>query len=172
MRDNGGMRSVPSHTASRAVRAILSAGLLAGALDIAYVLIYFYNPKADPLRILKGIAAGVLGPGAAKGGVGTAVLGLGLHFTIALGASAVYYAASRTLLRLVRWPFVSGPLYGVAAWLFMNAVVLPLSANPPKTFLSPVWLPVFVAHLLCIGLPIALVVRRCTRREAATESGP
>jgi hypothetical protein len=54
---------------------------------------------------------------------------------------------------------VTGPLYGVAVWLFMNLVVLPLSANPPKTFPAGNWLPVFVAHLVCVGLPIALVVR-------------
>jgi len=45
-------------------------------------------------------------------------------------------------------------------WLVMNLVVLPLSATPPKAFPSPIWIPVLIAHLTCVGLPIALLARR------------
>ena len=146
---------------SRALRLILLAGLVAGALDITYVFVYFN--QADPFAVLRGIAAGLLGPTARQGGTGIAALGLALHFVIAIGAAAVFYAASRKLKALVRWPWIAGPLYGVAVWLFMNLVVLPLSANPPKTFPAATWKPVLIAHLICVGLPIALIVGRAGR---------
>ncbi|MBI5770915.1 MAG: hypothetical protein HZA93_24265 [Verrucomicrobia bacterium] len=155
---------------SRAVRAIVCAGLLAGALDIGYVFVYFH--RADPLAILRGIAAGLLGPGARQGGLGTAALGLACHFTIALGAAAVFYAASRKFAVLVRRPWVAGPLYGAVVWLVMNLVVLPLSANPPKSFPAPNWIPILVAHLTCVGLPIALVVARCAKVGTDSASSP
>jgi hypothetical protein len=44
-------------------------------------------------------------------------------------------------------------------WLVMNLAILPLTAVPPKSFPPPNWIPVFVAHVLCVGLPIALVTR-------------
>lgn len=145
------------------MRTILLAGGVAGALDIAYVMIYFN--RGDPAaiaRMLRGIAAGLLGAARVKdGGWGLSLLGLGLHFVIALGAATVFYAASRRLAGLTRHALSAGVLYGVAVWLFMKLVVLPLDANPPKLFFGPGWVPVLIAHLVCVGPPIALIVRKC-----------
>ncbi len=142
-----------------AVRAVAWAGLLCGVLDLAFVIFYYH--EAGPQRILQSVAAGLLGRTAAtQGGWPTALLGLFLHFVIAYGAAGVFYAASRRLGFLVRQAPVSGVLYGAAVWLFMQLVVLRLSAVPPKSFPPPNWLPVFLAHLTCVGPPIALAVRR------------
>ena len=149
---------------SSALRVILTAGLIAGVLDITYVLVYFYNPAADPLRVFKGIAAGLLGPAAAKGDWTVALLGAVIHFAIALTWAAVFYALSRKFPMLLRHWIAAGAAFGVAAWLVMNLVVLPLDANPPRVFPPPRWIPVFVAHLLCIGWPIAFTTRRLTER--------
>ena len=150
---------------SNAFRAIFWSGLVAGILDIGFVFVYFQTNFAVATRILQGIAGGVLGRETAiQGGLPTAALGLALHFVIAYGAAATFYAGSRFLPVLVKQPLISGPLYGVAVWLFMKGVVR-LSALPPKPIFTPgwSWLPVFVAHLLCVGLPIAFIVRRCSR---------
>ena len=145
---------------SNALSTIFLAGVVAGVLDITYVFVVFGYRDGIAERVLQGIAAGLIGRDAAKaGGLGTAALGLGLHFVIALGAAATFYALSRRLRLLVRyWP-IAGLLYGAAVWLFMNLVVLPLDANPPKVFPSPQWTKILIAHLICVGLPIALVVR-------------
>ena len=87
-----------------------------------------------------------------------------LHFVIAFGAAFVYYAASRRFDFLVRRPVVCGLLYGIAVYLLMNSIVLPLSAFPHK-----IWprfdgvLTGLVVHMLCVGLPIALIVRRYSK---------
>mgnify|MGYP000670699452 CR=1 FL=1 len=136
------------------------AGLAAGALDLAYVLVFFGMKGVGPTRVLHGIAAGLIGrTHATDGGIATATLGLAIHFAIGWCVAAVFFAASRRIRILIERPIVSGLLYGVAVWLVMNLVVLPLTANPPASFPSPTWLPVVIAHLFCVGLPIALVVR-------------
>lgn len=148
------------------MKTILAAGLLAGALDLAYLFAFLaikYPPLNAP-RVLQGIAAGAIGRDAATdGGWGTATLGLALHFVIALSAAAVFYVASRRLRFLSEGWWITGPVYGVAVWLVMNLVVLPLSATPPKAFPPPAWAWIFAAHVLCVGLPIAWVVRRHPR---------
>jgi hypothetical protein len=57
---------------------------------------------------------------------------------------------------------MSGVGYGALVWLVMNAVVLPLTATPPKSFPPAGWGIILAAHLICVGPPIALVVRHET----------
>jgi uncharacterized membrane protein YagU involved in acid resistance len=146
--------------------SIMWAGLIAGVLDIGYVIV-FYGLKGVPAtRILQGVAAGLIGRDAAmNGGLGTAGLGLAIHFAIAFVVAAVFVGLSRRAQWLVAHPFISGPLYGVAVWLTMNLAVLPLTAVPPKSFPPPNWIPICIAHVLCVGLPIALIVRWRERKS-------
>jgi hypothetical protein len=56
-----------------------------------------------------------------------------------------------------------GLLYGIAVYTFMNFVVLPLSRVPPRT-ITPIGTTIgLLTIMFCIGLPIALVVRRFSR---------
>ena len=142
-------------------RAILLGGLLAGVFDITYACVVWALRGRSPVWVLQSVATGWLGANAFQGGLGAAALGLVSHFIIAFGAAAVYYAASRALRVLVRQAVLCGLLYGIAIFLFMNWVVIPLSAAPfriPFTF-AVLWKG-FLSHALLIGLPIALAVRR------------
>jgi len=142
---------------------ILAAGLVAGTLDIAAAIALTLARGGRIVRMLQGIASGLLGRAALEGGPGTAAIGLLLHFVIATGAAAVYYAASRRLSVLVDRPVLSGLAYGVVVYLVMNLVVLPLSAigwHPPRASAAEVLVPI---HMVCVGLPIALMVRRAGR---------
>ncbi|HWP42306.1 MAG TPA: hypothetical protein VNO14_03655 [Blastocatellia bacterium] len=65
---------------SRAYRAILLAGLSAGVLDLTAALVNAGLQGATPVRVLQYIASGLLGPDSFRGGLGTALLGAGLHF--------------------------------------------------------------------------------------------
>jgi len=135
--------------------AIGVGGLTAGVLDLAQAMILF------GARIPLSIAAGLLGRQAFRGGVGTYVLGIFLHFFIAFSAAAIYYAASRTLVFLKEHPLVCGLFYGAAVEEVMNLVVLPLSAlhvRGPYT-LHDLILGLLV-HMVVIGLPISFSVRR------------
>ena len=146
---------------SKPYRTIFWAGLIAGTLDITAAFITSTLRGGTPLRVLRYIAGGLLGPDAFSGGLGTAALGLALHFLIATSWAAIYYAASRKLTVLVRQPVLCGLLYGIIpVWCVMNLVVIPLSALPKPTFtLSGVLIGASIL-MVCIGLPIALIVRR------------
>lgn len=146
---------------SKDYRGILWGGLIAGALDLTAAIVTSGLRGRTPIWLLHYIASGLLGADAFEGGVPTAALGLVLHFLIAFGAAAVYWAASRKLRWLVERPVVCGLLYGVAVYLFMNFVVLPLSALPFEPSYTPRAVAIGVTILMfCIGLPIALAVRR------------
>jgi Na+/alanine symporter len=110
------------------------------------------------------IAAGLLGRQALHGGVGTYVLGVGLHFFIAISAAATYYAASRRLSFMTEHPLVCGLFFGAAVEEVMNLIVLPLSALHAK---GPYQLHDLIlgllVHMVVVGLPISFSVRRFAR---------
>ena len=148
---------------AKAYRAIFWAGLIAGTLDITAAFITSALRGGTPLRLLRYLAGGLLGPEAFQGGLGTAALGLLLHYLIATTWAGVYYAASRKLTLLVRQPILCGLLYGLVVWCVMNLVVLRLSALPKNPFtLSGVLIGATIL-MFCIGLPIALIVRRYSK---------
>ena len=146
-----------------AVRAVLWAGLACGVLDItaAFVVYGFFGAK--PVPLLQGIASGLLGPRAFQGGLATALLGLFCHFLIAFGAASVYFAASRAIPFLIQNAVVSGALYGVAVYFFMNRIVVPLSAAAKRPFSMRLMIVGMVIHVFCVGLPISLSVRRFSK---------
>lgn len=142
---------------------ILWIGLFAGTLDITDNLIFNQLRGITPKMVFHYIASGLIGVKAARaGGLASVVLGVAIHYTIALIWTAVFYAASRKLAILSRRPVLSGLVYGGAIYLFMNFIILPLSAVPhPRSAITlPSRINGVLALLLFIGLPISLLVRR------------
>lgn len=142
---------------------VLWAGFACGVMDITAALIVYGYFGAKPLRLLQGIASGLLGPRAFDGGFATALLGLLCHFAIAFGAAAVYYLASRGLRLLIENAVISGVLYGVVVYFFMQHIVLPLSAAAKRPFSLKMMIIGVVIHIFCVGLPISLSVRRFSK---------
>lgn len=146
------------------LQPIFLGGLIAGTLDIcAAFLTAWLRAGVGPVRVLHFVASGLIGPAAFEGGAKTALLGLALHFLIATTATIVFYLASRKLRFLVERPVHFGLLYGVAVYLFMNFVVLPLSRIPQRPMTVSGFIIGLLTIMFCIGLPIALIVRRYSR---------
>ncbi len=145
---------------SGVARAVLLGAAAVGTLDILDAFIFFgLRSGAQPVRILQGIAAGLIGrPAAVQGGWATAALGLFLHYFIAFGIVLTYVMVSRGVRVLARRPFVFGPLYGVAAYFVMNLVVIPLSRVGGAAFNPPMAVLVngLLIHMIGVGLPSAL----------------
>jgi hypothetical protein len=142
-----------------ALLAVLLAGFACGVLDITAALVVYGYLGAKPMRLLQGIASGLLGPKAFDGGLAMALLGLLCHFVIAFGAATVYFVASRAIRILIDHAVVSGVLYGVVVYFFMNRIVLPLSAAR-RPFSMKLMIIGVIIHIFCVGLPISLSVRR------------
>jgi hypothetical protein len=140
---------------------ILIGGTIAGILDIVYACISQSLRGRSPLWTLQSVASGLLGNDAFTMGAASGILGLICHFVISIGAAATYWIVSRELRVLRERPIVSGLLFGVCVYLFMNFVVIPLSQFPfelkyPVSRLAQG----FVSHAFFVGLPIALALRK------------
>jgi hypothetical protein len=146
-----------------ALRAVLWVGFACGVLDITAALVVYGYFGAKPVRLLQGIASGLLGPKEFDGGLATALLGLLCHFVIAFGAATVYFVASRAIRFLIQHAVVSGVLYGVAVYFFMNRIVVLLSAAAKRPFSMKMMIVGIVIHIFCVGLPISLSVRRFSK---------
>jgi hypothetical protein len=144
--------------------ALLIGTLAVGILDILDAIIFFgLRSGVAPIRIFQSIASGLLGRSAFAGGWNTALLGLALHFFIAFTIVLVYLLASRRLTVLTRAPVAAGLLYGIAAYLVMNLIVIPLSAATPSVPPWPVVVNGVLIHMFGVGLPASLAARAAAR---------
>jgi hypothetical protein len=160
----------------KTLKPILYAGALVGALDITAACI---NARVvagfPPVHVLQSVAGGLLGRATYNGGFATAVLGLVMHFTMALSVVTVFYALSR------RFPLPQkffgvvavGLLYGTAVFALNNFGTAPLLSwvrslylHTPILFKPPMGWSQLVIHLFCVGLPVALVMRRYSRKPS------
>jgi hypothetical protein len=151
---------------SRALPTIALAGLNAGILDITSAFVITGIKGTGSVRMLQGIASGLLGQRSFEGGMATAGLGLAIHFLIAFTAAAVFYAASRKFSSLTQHAVVSGFLYGIAVYIFMYWIVVPLAFPTARHSISRDVAAVII-HIVLIGLPISLVVRRFSSEKLA-----
>lgn len=134
---------------------ILMGGAVAGAFDqiCAFVTMGWQVPRI--------VAAGLLGRWAMTSTSSSVwLLGLALHFVIAFGAATVYCLASRKLPFLRDHFIVCGMFFGIAVFLVMYLVVMPLCAFH---YMGPYTLRTLIqgilVHMLLIGLPIGMSLR-------------
>ena|ERR1700678_3345279 len=140
--------------------AIFWGGIVCGAMDITAALTVYGSMGVQPMRLLQGIAAGLLGPRSYEAGAATAALGLLCHFTIAFLAASIFVAVSRAWEFLIEHSIISGILYGPIVYFFMQLVVLPLSAVRKKPFSIQLTVIGLIIHIICVGLPIAIATRK------------
>lgn len=143
------------------VRTIVTAWLLAGTLDITVASIYF--PLAGKFRLMllyQGIASGVLGARAFAGGMQTAILGLALHYLIALIWTAFFFFVYPKLKILSINRTATAVAYAVFVSIVMSFVVLPLSNVHHFPVRAEPFLISTVILMFTIGLPITTIVRK------------
>ena len=88
-------------------------------IDITAACISGTLRGGSALRVLQSVAGGLLGRDTFQGGLKTAILGLAIHFVIAMVWAAVYAVASLKLPVLTPCAIPCGVLYGIAVYLFM-----------------------------------------------------
>jgi hypothetical protein len=146
-------------------RALLYGGLAVGILDGLDAIVFFgLRSGATPMRVFQGIASGLLGRSAITGGWPPALLGIAIHFFIAFTIVLVFLVASRYLGTLARHPIAWGIIYGIAVYLVMNRVVIPLSAIGSTAWPPfPVLANGVLIHMFGVGLPAGLAARATIR---------
>ncbi len=143
-----------------AASTVAIAGGVAGAIDLAFNTVKALSAGTSVLRPWKGVAAALLGKDAViQGGDAMAIVGVGLHFLITIGAAAVYYLVARRRGWLVRHAFLSGLVFGTLFFLVLNYVILPLTFIGRPLYVGPQTIAIAVpSHIIMIGLPISMII--------------
>ena len=119
----------------RPLAAVLIGGGIAATFDIVYAILRNGQFGKTPLWVLQSVASGWLGADAFTSGIPGGIL------------------KSQAL--------ASGAMFGVLVYLFMNFVLLPLTAFPYTLSYPPQrLLEGFASHAAFVGIPIALAIRR------------
>lgn len=147
----------------RAFDAIVYSGLVAGILDLLAASINAYLRGTSPERVWQYVASGLLGASSYGRGYVSVLLGVFCHFLIAFSAAAVFFFASLRFPILIQRAVIFGIVYGVLIYFFMSRLVVPLSAARTFPFSLEALLTGLAIHIVCVGLPIALLTRRAGR---------
>jgi hypothetical protein len=142
-----------------AASTVAIAGVVAGAIDLGFNTVKALNAGTSVLRPWKGVAAALLGKDAViQGGDAMAIIGVGLHFLITIGAAAIYYLVAQRQGWLVRHAFVSGLVFGTIFFLAINYVILPLSVIGHPLYVGAETIAIALpSHIIMIGLPISII---------------
>jgi uncharacterized membrane protein YagU involved in acid resistance len=149
----------------KAWQSIVAGGLVAGAVDIAAASTIFMVP---PLRILRSVAAGLIGKTAAHdGGLTASLIGALCQEAISLVFAAFYVIVGlRFLPVLLRRPWLCGAVYGVGVYVVMNYIVVPLSAVHGHAPSQPMSILKNLGAMILYGLIIALFASRIRTEPA------
>lgn len=142
-------------------RSVCTAWLIAGTLDITAACIQYYiHTGKGPEGVLRYVASGALGKSAAGGGMEIPLLGLLLHYIVALIWTLVFFWLYPRLkfMQVNKW--VTGLVYGMVVWVIMNRLVVPLSAAHTGPFVLKKAAIAMAILMVCIGLPLSLAANK------------
>jgi hypothetical protein len=148
------------------LRPIAIATAVSGTLDImfAMVLTIFFGREIG--NMLRYVGSGPF-PQATEMGAGGAMLGLLVHFALMAIMASVYVLAARRIPALVERPIQWGVLYGLATYVVMNWLVVPMRFGTPLPP-SPLSMTTqLFAHIALVGIPIALIAARYLKPRVA-----
>ena len=142
----------------------LRAGLIVGMLDILAAFIQYYiSTQKNPLIVLKFIASGVFGKEAFSAGNMMLVWGLLFHLFIATCFSILFFWIAAQLPSILKYKLLTGLLYGVFIWCFMQFIVLPLSQIPQGPITLTKALIAAGILVVCIGIPLTFMAKKAAR---------
>ncbi len=145
-----------------AFKIILTAGFIAGALDIlAAIVIYsVVMQRTTDIKILQGIGRAAFGTSLFHNATSLALYGLFVHFLIALSFSTFYFFIFPYLSFANKQILLSGLLYGIFVWCVMNLAILTVFHI---SNISVKWDSIARGCLILmffVGLPISIIVSR------------
>lgn len=157
-------RTTNSFAERNALSRLLRAGLVTGFTDGLFssvLVVVFYGSTVT--RLFQGVASVPFGKGMLDGGTATALLGVLLHFGVALGWSAVFLllvtrsSRIRDLLASRYGVVKVAALYGPFVWMVMSLVVIPLLTQRAPEIDANWWVQL-VGHFPFVGIPIVALI--------------
>ncbi|HEY7005689.1 MAG TPA: hypothetical protein VH392_04320 [Sphingomicrobium sp.] len=148
------------------LKPIAIATAISGTLDILFAMILTVAFGRQIPNMLRTVASGPF-PAATEMGTAGAILGLVVHFTLMAIMATVYMAVARNRPHFLAKPIQWGILYGLATYFAMNWIVVPLRFHPP---LPPKPISIatqLFAHIVLVGIPMALIATRYLKPRTA-----
>jgi hypothetical protein len=150
------------------LRSIALATAVAGTLDILFAVILTLLYGRDPANMLRFVASGPFPP-AKEWGTAGAMLGLIVHFTLMAIMATVFVLVARRYPDILRSPLKWGVIYGLATYVVMNLIVVPLRFPAPFPPQPQSIATQLFAHIVLVGIPFALITARTLRADLLTE---
>ena len=147
----------------------LTAGLIAGALDIVAACLHAYlKNDTPPMQVLRGVASGAFDPKTFSSPALVALCGLLIHFFIAISFTFFFFFLAKQIPSLVKYPIPIGIIYGLLVWATMRFIILPyMSRLNPKPIVGQEAIKnaAIAAGIIviCVGIPVALLARKYVR---------
>lgn len=157
------MTESPNLPAKNTKKVILIAWLIVGTLDISAATIQFLlNGGKDPLVIFNYISSAILGPKAYEiGPPSMTILGLALHYLIALIWTVIFFTAYPRMPILSRNRVITGIAYGYIMQVIMSQfVVKVISKLQPRPFNLSAFLISGAILCVAIGIPLSFMAYR------------
>ncbi len=148
------------------LKPIAVATAVSGTLDIVFAMILTVFFGREIGNMLRYVGSGPF-PQATDMGASGAILGLLVHFALMAIMAAVYVLAAGRIPALIEKPIQWGVLYGLATYVVMNWFVVPMRFDTPLPP-SPLSMATqLFAHIVLVGIPIALIASRYLRPRLA-----
>jgi hypothetical protein len=143
------------------LKTILPVALIAGTLDAAAAVVLYAKPVNlhTTAGIFRYIASALFGNPAFSAGPFYPIMGLVMHYLIALIWSGLYLMI---LLRILKpgYVWIKMILFSCTIWIVMNGVVLPtfgLISTHHETWTT---LKSYAPILLCVAFPICILLEK------------
>lgn len=151
-----------------ALARVFQSTLLTGVTDGLFATVSAMIFGATVTRLWQSVSSTLLGPSAFEGGVGTAAVGVLMHFGVALAWSCVFlilFDRSRWIRDVAGSQFgvlKVAAIYGPLIWMVMSLVIIPLLVQRPPTITARWWVQL-IGHFPFVGLPIVWSISRGLR---------
>jgi uncharacterized membrane protein YagU involved in acid resistance len=148
------------------LKPIAIATAVAGTLDILFAMILTLFFGREIGGMLRYVASGPF-PQATDMGASGAILGFLVHFALMAIMATIYVLAAGKFRALTAKPILWGVIYGLATYVVMNLIVVPARFDTPFPPSTRSILTQLFAHIVLVGLPIALITARHLKRRTA-----
>lgn len=132
--------SISENSGTSLRRSIATGGFIIAITHAVIVHVIFVSIIGGNslITLYQYIASGALGLSAFEGGIGTALIGVVIHFFVSYVITAIYFISADRVSLIGRFPIAISLIYGFLVFIVMNIIVTPLSATPtlpePSTF--------------------------------------
>ena len=162
----------------RSLRRLITAGVVTGITDGLFASVQSVLRGSTVTRLWQGVASTLLGKAAFDGGTRTALIGVVMHFCVAVFWSAVFIllvtqsASLRRVLATRGGTWKIAAVYGPSIWLIMSLIVIPLLVQRPPAITSRWWVQ-FVGHIPFVAFPIvSLIAGRAMKARSGSSVTP